>query len=167
MRAGNAIGGGDFAANRILPDCVRAARAGREVVLRHPQAVRPYQHVMDVLCAYLVLAAEQAERPALSSAYNVAPPRGASTEELAKLFSCFWGGVEILKEEQEDAPHEAQSLRIRSEKLNQLFSDLPRCSLSVAVQKTVEWEKARLAGKEMAEVTDEQIDAYFAGKWRA
>ena len=167
VRAGNAIGGGDFAANRILPDCVRAAQAGREVVLRHPQAVRPYQHVADVLCAYLVLAAEQAERPALSSAYNVAPPRGASTEELAKLFSCFWGGVEIRKEEQEDAPHEAQSLRIRSEKLNQLFPDLPRCSLSVAVQKTVEWEKARLAGKEMAEVTDEQIDAYFAGKWRA
>ena len=72
-----------------------------------------------------------------------------------------------LPEEEEDAPHEAQSLRIRSEKLNQLFPDLPRCSLSVAVQKTVEWEKARLAGKEMAEVTDEQIDAYFAGEWRA
>lgn len=166
VRAGNTIGGGDFAANRILPDCARAAAAGRAVVLRHPLSVRPYQHVLDVLSAYLLLAAEQVQRPVLSSSYNVAPARGTSTERLAELYSRYRGGPEIRKEEDGNAPHETLKLRLRAKKLRELFPDLPHTPLSVAVKKTAEWEKARLAGQRMDEFTDAQIRSFFAGEWR-
>lgn len=167
VRAGNAIGGGDFAANRILPDCVRAAREGKPVLLRHPRSVRPYQHVLDVLSAYLLLAAEQAKRPSLSSAYNVAPEKGTDTAMLAAMFSRAWGGVEIVEEEEPSAPYETRRLRVSGKKLAELFPCLPRTPLDVAVAKTAEWEKARAAGQEMGAFTDGQIASYFAGDWRA
>ena len=72
-RAGNVIGGGDFAADRIIPDCVRAAQKGEDIVVRNPYSTRPYQHVLEPLCAYLMIAARQAENGALSGWYNVGP----------------------------------------------------------------------------------------------
>ena len=167
VRAGNAIGGGDCAADRILPDCVRAALAQKPVVLRHPRSVRPYQYVLDVLSAYLLLAAEQAEHPHLASAYNVAPPRGASTASLAKMFSRAWGGLRIAGEEEDFSPAESRRLCINGEKLAKLFPDLPRTPLRDAVAETVSWEKAHAIGKEMGAFTDGQIASYFSEERRA
>lgn len=167
VRAGNAIGGGDCAADRILPDCVRAALAQKPVVLRHPRSVRPYQYVLDVLSAYLLLAAEQAEHPHLASAYNVAPPRGTSTASLAKMFSRAWGGLRIAGEEEDFSPAESRRLCINGEKLAKLFPDLPHTPLRDAVAETVSWEKARAAGKEMGAFTDRQIASYFSEERRA
>lgn len=91
-RAGNVIGGGDFAADRIIPDCIRAVEAGREILVRNPRSIRPYQHVLEPVAAYLWLAAAQYENGDLSGSYNVGPEESdcLTTGELVKLFCKKW-----------------------------------------------------------------------------
>ena len=94
-RAGNVIGGGDFAHDRILPDCVRAASEGRSILLRNPQSTRPYQHVLEPLFAYLMIARRQYGDKQYEGWYNVGPDECdcVTTGELAELFCRAWGGV--------------------------------------------------------------------------
>ena len=93
MRAGNVIGGGDFSPHRILPDCVRAAIAGTSVEVRNPHAVRPYQHVLDPLYTYLMVAQAQYEDAVYSDYYNVGPNESdaVTTGALVDLFCAAWG----------------------------------------------------------------------------
>lgn len=164
VRAGNAIGGGDFAENRIVPDCVRAALRGEPVILRNPHAVRPYQHVLEPLFAYLTVAAMQAENASLAGCYNVGPAAEdcADTLRLASLFCEFWPGASYTVQTQAGAPHEAQRLLLDNTKIKEAFGIRPVWDVRTAVQKTVEWTQAWRAGQSVKEVMRSQAEEYFA-----
>ncbi len=162
-RAGNVIGGGDFADNRIIPDCVRAAMAGKPIVLRNPNSIRPYQHVLDPLCAYLMIAAAQYSDFSCAGYYNVGPNESdcLTTGRLAEIFCETWGdglNYECLKK---DGPHEANFLKLDCAKLKATFGWTPRWSAQTAVEKTVEWTKVYAAGGDTAAKLDEQINEFF------
>ena len=166
IRAGNAIGGGDFAENRIMPDCIRAALRGEPVVLRNPHAVRPYQHVLEPLFAYLTVAARQAENPALAGCYNVGPAAGecADTLRLVSLFCEYWQGAAYTVRAERNAPHEAARLLLDCGKIEKVFGIRPVWSLRTAVQKTAEWAKAWCAGADVKTVMRSQAEEYFAAR---
>lgn len=162
-RAGNVIGGGDFSAARIIPDCVRAAEAGEPVVLRMPRAVRPFQHVLEPILAYLMIAAAQAENPTLAGSYNVGPDVEdcVQTGTLADFFVRAWGNGMSWKTHDDRGPHEAGYLKLNCDKLKAAFDWTPRWHVQTAVEKTVEWEKCRLAGGDVRACMDAQIADYL------
>ena len=162
-RAGNVIGGGDFADNRIIPDCVRAATAGKNVIIRNPNSVRPYQHVLEPLCVYLMIAAAQYNDFAYAGYYNVGPDESdcLTTGELATYFCNSWGnsqGYEVLNKE---GPHEANFLRLDCTKLKTVFGWQPKWNAKTAVEKTVEWTKVWAACGNCKAKLDEQINEFF------
>lgn len=162
-RAGNVIGGGDFAKDRIVPDCVRAVMAGRPVVLRNPNSVRPYQHVLEPLRAYLMIVKAQAESPDLQGAYNVGPDDqdAITTGELAGLFTKFWGDGASWTSEQDGGPHEAGLLMLDNSKIKKILGWKPKWDIQDALKKTVEWSKIFAAGEDVRPVTDREIEEYF------
>ncbi len=164
-RAGNVIGGGDFADNRIIPDCVRAAIASKPIVVRNPNSVRPYQHVLDPLYAYLMIAAAQYENPALADYYNVGPNECdcLTTGQLATLFCESWGNGQNYEVLSKDGPHEANFLKLDCDKLKAVFGWEPGWSAPEAVKKTVEWTKVYASGGNVPAKLDEQINE-FLGK---
>lgn len=144
MRAGNVIGGGDFAPDRIIPDCVRSALAGQPIVVRNPDSVRPYQHVLEPLMAYLLVAKRQFEDPHLAGSYNVGPDEAdcVTTGQLADQFCAAWGkGASWVHQGNQNAPHEANMLRLDCSKLKTTFDWRPVWNVSMAVQQTVMWTK--------------------------
>ncbi len=163
-RAGNVIGGGDFADNRIIPDCVRAAMASKVITVRNPNSIRPYQHVLDPLYAYLMIAAAQYEDPSLADYYNVGPNESdcLTTGELATLFCNHWGNGQAYEVLSKDGPHEANFLKLDCDKLKSVFGWQPRWSAPKAVEKTVEWTKVYASGGDVPAKLDEQINEFFA-----
>ena len=163
-RAGNVIGGGDFAPDRIVPDCVRAAEKGAPMVLRNPQSVRPYQHVLEPLTVYLRILRAQLERPELAGSYNVGPEVTdcVTSETIAELFRDAWGPEFRYEIRPDGGPHEAGFLRLDCGKLKETFGWRPRWQIGDAVRKTAEWFRARLAGEDMTEVTDRQIREFLS-----
>ncbi len=163
-RAGNVIGGGDFADNRIIPDCVRAAIASEVIVVRNPNSVRPYQHVLDPLYAYLMIAAAQYEDPTLAGYYNVGPNECdcLTTGELATLFCSCWGNGQSFEVLAKNGPHEANFLKLDCSKLKSVFGWKPRWSAPQAVEKTVEWTKVYASGGDVPAKLDEQINEFFS-----
>ena len=141
-RAGNVIGGGDFAADRIIPDCVRAALAGKTIVVRNPASVRPYQHVLEPVAAYLMIAMEQYNKPELAGWYNVGPDDGdcITTGELVECFARYWDGV-TWKVQGDGGPHEAGFLKLNCTKLKCTFGWKPQWNIETAVAKTVEFSR--------------------------
>ncbi len=171
-RAGNVIGGGDFAPDRIIPDCVRAAAAGHALIVRNPASTRPYQHVLEPLFAYLTIAERQWENPSCAGAYNVGPNESdcVTTGELVELFARAWdarGGDGFSWEDassaRTDAPHEAAFLKLDSTKMTETFGWQPQWSIAEAVDKTVAWSRVWLAGGDVRALMDRQIAAYAAG----
>lgn len=162
-RAGNVIGGGDFAADRIVPDCVRAALAGREIVVRNPHSTRPYQHVLEPLFAYLMIAARQWEDGALAGYYNVGPDDEGcfTTGNLVDLFVKTWGGSLSWVDRFDGGPHEANFLKLDCTKLKTTFGWRPTWGLAAAIEKVVEWTRAYAAGKDVRPVMERQIDAFL------
>lgn len=162
-RAGNVIGGGDMAADRILPDCIRAAERGEAIRVRNPASVRPYQHVLEPLSAYLLIAKAQCEAPEKAGAYNVGP--GAedclTTGELAELFCRCWGEGARWAAAPDGGPHEAGCLRLDCARIKSALGWTPRWSAETAVKKTVSWTKVVLSGQSAGEVTRKQIREYF------
>ena len=149
-RAGNVIGGGDFAADRIIPDCVRAAEAGVPIEIRNPNSTRPYQHVLEPLFAYLMIAARQAEDIRYAGFYNVGPDECdcVTTGDLVQLFGKYWGdGFSSVICQDLDAPHEANFLKLDCSKLKSVFGWQPTWHIDEAIEKTVEWSKAYLDAK--------------------
>lgn len=164
VRAGNVIGGGDVAADRILPDCVRAALACEPILLRNPHAVRPYQHVLEPLRFYLALAARQCGDASLAGAYNVGPQREdhVTSAQLAACFARAWGGgVSVRIKEGGGDVHEAQLLYLDCTKARHALGWQPKTNVSEAVRLTVEWEKCRVTGEDIRAVTDRQIDMFL------
>lgn len=143
-RAGNVIGGGDYQKDRIVPDCVRAARKKEAILLRNPNSVRPYQHVLEPLYVYLTIAEEQAKNPAFAGYYNVGPDLSdcLTTGELAALFCEYYGEGLSWRAENENGPHEAGFLRLDNTKIRETFGWKPRWSAKEAVRRAVEYERA-------------------------
>ena len=162
-RAGNVIGGGDFAADRIIPDCVRAAQSNSKIILRNPYSTRPYQHVLEPVFAYIMIAEKQYCNADLSGCYNVGPNDCdcITTGKLAELFCKYWGDVEWESRASENGPHEANFLKLDCSKIKSVFGWSPRWHIDEAVEKTVEWSKVYLSGGDVSAVIDRQIEEYL------
>lgn len=162
-RAGNVIGGGDFAADRILPDCVRAVQKGEPIVVRHPHSTRPYQHVLEPLYAYLMIAQAQYQDPSLADFYNVGPDEGdcVTTGQIVDRFCACFGEDATWIDRDDGGPHEANFLKLDCSKLKSVFGWRPRWSVDTAVAKTVEWTKCWLAGESVPDVMDRQIREFL------
>lgn len=162
-RAGNVIGGGDFADNRIIPDCVRAAAAGKPITVRNPNSTRPYQHVLEPLNAYLMIAEKQYNDKAYQGYYNVGPNDAdcLTTGELATIFCNSWGGGQTFECLKKDGPHEANFLKLDCSKLKTVFGWAPVWSAQTAVEKTVEWTKIWVDGGDVSAALDSQINEFF------
>lgn len=162
-RAGNVIGGGDFTEPRIIPDCVRAAINHNKMILRNPVSTRPYQHVLEPVFAYLMIAAKQFDNPSLSSSYNIGPTDEGcvDNETLVKLFAEHWGSdFEYEIRHNPNEPHEANYLKLDCSKARHTFGWKPQWNISEAVFRTVEWTKAYLGGNPN-ECMDAQIEEYM------
>ena len=163
-RSGNVIGGGDYAVDRIIPDCIRAAEAKKEIILRNPDSTRPYQHVLECLCGYLTLAKAQYEDKVFAGSYNFGPDDEScvTTGGLVTLFCKAWGNGAGWKNVSEaDAPHEANFLKLDCSKSKSMLGWRPKWTISQAIEKIVEWEKAVQSGTSAADITDNQIKEYF------
>ena len=174
-RAGNVIGGGDFAPDRIIPDCVRAAAKGEKITVRNPHSTRPYQHVLEPLGAYLLIAQAQYENPSLADAYNVGPDDCdcIHTGALADCFCRAWNaGLERgiyaaarMRAEWENlsvgGPHEANFLKLDCSKIRSVLGWKSGWHVSEAVAHTTEWYQAWLGGADMRAFTEAQISAYI------
>jgi len=162
-RSGNAIGGGDFSNDRIIPDCVRAAVTNEAIIVRNPQSVRPYQHVLDPLFAYLMITERQYNDINFASQYNIGPDDCdcVSTGELANLFCNAWGKNQSWDRKNTDGPHETGFLKLDCSKLKNVFDWQPRWNINTAVEKTIEWTRNYLESKSVCDIMDNQIDEFI------
>lgn len=167
-RAGNVIGGGDFAVDRIIPDCVRAALDGKEIIVRNPYSVRPFQHVLEPLMVYLMIAEKQYEDPAYAGSYNVGPDETDcyTTGELVTLFCQTWNqavGEELhWKNVSDGGPHEANYLKLDCSKLKSVFGWRPVWNVETAMEKIVEWTVAYRGQKDLYALMCGQIDSFVS-----
>ena len=162
-RAGNVIGGGDFANDRIIPDAVRAALKKETIVVRNPYSTRPYQHVLEPLSAYMMIAKGQFEDVTLAGAYNVGPDDCdcITTGELATLFCQSWGEGMAWENRWEGGPHEASFLKLDCSKLKTAFGWKPVWHAEKAVDQTVAWAKAYRDGRNVTKLMEEQIRSFL------
>ena len=158
-RAGNVIGGGDFAKDRIIPDCVRAAINKEPIIVRNPYSTRPYQHVLEPLAAYLMIAAKQFDDIRYAGFYNVGPDDCdcVTTGELADMFCRHWGGGITWINKSDEGPHEANFLKLDCSKLKVNFRWRPEWSIDEAIERTVEWFKAYALKMDISDCMDKQI----------
>ena len=164
-RAGNVIGGGDFANDRIIPDCVRAAGAKRDIVVRNPFSTRPYQHVLEPLAMYLMIAQKQYDDEKYAGFYNVGPDDCdcVTTGQLVDLFCNKWGEGLKWVNQYDGGPHEANFLKLDCSKIKSVFGWRPRWGVTEAIEKTVEWSKIYYSGGDIPACMDKQIKE-FLGK---
>lgn len=164
-RAGNVIGGGDWSQNRLIPDCIRALTDGEPIVLRNPDATRPWQHVLEPLRGYLILAANLFEDPrSCGGAWNFGPAEDAAwtVEAMTHKIVAVWGSGSVRVERPRDLPHEDQLLSLNAEKARLELGWQPWWSVERTVEETVSWHKAVAGGCLAREVTRAQIAAYSA-----
>ena len=159
-RAGNVIGGGDFARDRIIPDCVRAATEGRTIGVRNPWSTRPYQHVLDPLFAYLTIVRRQYEDASLAGYYNVGPDECdcVTTGGLTELFCSCWGeGAAWENRAEKNAPHEASFLKLDCSKMKSVFGWRPVWHIEKAVDMICRWSRVWLEGGDVPAEMDREI----------
>lgn len=164
-RAGNVIGGGDWANDRLVPDCMRAFAAGKPLSLRFPQAMRPWQHVLEPLAGYLQLATKLCsnEGEKFAQAWNFGPDASgdAIVQEVAKLTARLWGTrAHFENAPSSNEPHEAGTLRLDSTLARSMLGWRSRWSLVQALNKTIAWQKAWMQGTDMAAFSIAQICDY-------
>lgn len=162
-RAGNVIGGGDFAPDRVIPDCARAALEGREMSIRNPKSIRPYQHVLEPLYVYLTILERQYEDHSLAGYYNVGPDDAdcVNTGHLVELFQKYWGEGFFYQNRPDGGPHEAGFLKLNCDKLKRVFGWQPTRGIEDAIEWTVDWFRAYGAGEDMEQITSEQIARWY------
>lgn len=163
-RAGNVIGGGDFANDRIIPDCVRAAMKGEDIIVRNPHSTRPYQHVLEPLQMYLMIVKEQYEDASKAGFYNVGPDDCdcVTTGELVDLFVSAWGENLQWVNQSDGGPHEATFLKLDCAKIKHVFGWQPRWHVEEAIAKTVEWSKVFASGGDIPACMESQIQEFFS-----
>ena len=166
-RAGNVIGGGDFAKDRIIPDCVRAAAKGDVLIVRNPHSTRPYQHVLEPLMVYLMIAQRQYEDCSLAGWYNVGPDDCdcITTGRLVELFKEKWGqGFNWRNQSEVNAPHEANFLKLDSTKLKTTFGWRPVWSIDKCIDMTVQFSKILLSQGNIPAEMDREIGAFVGNE---
>ena len=163
-RAGNVIGGGDFARDRLVPDCVRAVLADRPIVIRNPRSVRPFHHVLESLGAYLMIARAQYDDAALAGWYNVGPRYEdcLSAGALADEFCTCWGESARWEHHGDNGPYEAARLQLDSTLIRKTFGWHPVWDVHEAIYRTVEWTRAGMDEKRASDCLDEQIERWCA-----
>jgi CDP-glucose 4,6-dehydratase len=163
-RAGNVIGGGDWSEDRLIPDAVRAWSAGEELKVRRPRAVRPWQHVLDPLAGYLILAERMWEQPGLAGAYNFGPEgnAAASVEAVIELARSEYGQGLVDYSITSEGPHEAGLLALETAKGRTLLGVRPKWSLTEAVRRTMLWYRALERGGAALELCHAEITDYEA-----
>lgn len=162
-RAGNVIGGGDFANDRIIPDCVKAAMRHEDIIVRNPLSIRPYQHVLDPLYAYLMIVAVQYQDGKYAGYYNVGPNEADcfQTSALVDLFVRKWGeGLKWINT-YDDGPHEANFLKLDCSKLKSTFGWSPRWNIDKAITKVIEWSKCWINEGDIRACMDRQIEEFI------
>lgn len=164
VRAGNVIGGGDFAKNRIIPDCFRAAISNGVIKLRNPNSVRPYQHVLEPLFAYMMIAEKQYDNRKYMGNYNVGPDLSCcvTTSFLANEFCHNWGGISWESESDIDNVHESNILKLECSKIHEVYNWMPVWDIHQTVEKTVKWYKSYYNGEKMINITNNQIFEYLS-----
>ncbi|KAF0226223.1 MAG: rfbG [Erysipelotrichaceae bacterium] len=167
VRSGNVIGGGDFATDRIIPDCVRAILSGDSLKIRNPYSTRPYQHVLEPLYVYLTVAMQQYDDFSKGGRYNVGPNDDdcISTGTLVKLFSKAWNTKSNLNFKfeiiQNNGPHEANFLKLDSSLVKSVFNWQPKWDVKTAVEKTIDWMIAYNNKEDINCFMKNQINEFF------
>lgn len=165
-RAGNVIGGGDFAVDRIIPDCVRAVKNKEKIIVRNPYSIRPYQHVLEPVMAYLLIAQKQYNDDTIAGNYNVGPDEQdcISTGKLVEIFCNKWNqlGYEQVKwmTQYNEGPHEANCLKLDCSKIKNTFNWKPEWNVEYAVEKVVEWTETYLMGGSLNNCMEKQVREY-------
>lgn len=161
-RAGNVIGGGDFANDRIVPDCVCAAMKHEDIIVRNPHSTRPFQHVLEPVLAYLMICQKQYEDRQYEGYYNVGPDEAdcVTTERLVNIFCELWGENQSWVNQYDGGPHEANFLKLDCSKLKATFGWKPRWNFETAMKKTVEWSKMYEAGGDIERCLNHQIKEF-------
>lgn len=170
VRAGNVIGGGDWSADRLVPDAVRAFSSKSPLLIRNPDAIRPWQHVLDALSGYLILAETQWSHPnKFAEAWNFAPDiRGECTVGyLADYLSEIWDDTaSVLFSPSPDDPPEASYLRLDSSKARLYLGWNPMWTLQETLNKTVTWYKTWQCGEDMKKFSEDQIQDYISSEFQ-
>ena len=163
VRAGNVIGGGDFANDRIVPDCIRAAVQNKKILVRNALSTRPYQHVLEPLYVYLMIAAKQYENISFAGNYNVGPEDNGcfQTGKLVELFIEKWNNNIEWINFNDNGPYEANYLKLDCSKLKNIFGWHSRWNLDIAMEKVVEWTKSWIEGKDVVRCMNQQIKDFF------
>lgn len=163
-RAGNVIGGGDFANDRIIPDCIRAVMEKKTIVVRNPYSTRPYQHVLEPLYIYLLIVEKQYDNPEKQGYYNVGPDECdcVNTGDLVSLFCKIWGDNVQWINKHDGGPHEASFLKLSNCKIKSVFGWSPRWHINECVQKVIEWTKVYMnSPRDLPEEMDREISDFF------
>jgi CDP-glucose 4,6-dehydratase len=163
-RAGNVIGGGDWSEDRLIPDAVRAWQGGEPLVIRHPEAVRPWQHVLEPLCGYLLLAEKLWQSPERAEAYNFGPETSevATVRAVIALASQVYGAGEMQLGGVAADPHEANWLSLEVAKARHVLGIKPRWGLTESVRRTMQWYRLRAAGASAGNLCRADIAAFEA-----
>lgn len=162
-RAGNVIGGGDWATDRLIPDCIRALLAKKKILIRNPDAIRPWQHVLEPLSGYLVLAQKLYENgPRFSEAWNFGPDDtdARTVEWIVQTICEKWGQNAAYEIDKGEHPHEAHYLKLDCSKAKSELGWYPWWNLEKAIDKVIEWTKAYKNKQNIKEVCLKQIDEY-------
>lgn len=166
-RAGNVIGGGDWARERLVPDCIRSLMKNEDIILRNPQAIRPWQHVLEPLCGYLMLAEKLVINGSkFATAWNFGPDHRdvLTVKEVADRICHQWGGGIKVKLLPGRHPHEAKFLMLDISKVKRELGWKPRMDLKAAVQETVAWYKGWHQKQNMQAYSIRQIESYLRGQ---
>lgn len=162
-RAGNVIGGGDWALDRLIPDMVKAFSTGQPVLIRNPKAIRPWQHVLEPLSGYLLLAQRLYEvGPSYSSGWNFGPNSddARSVAWIANELTRFWGDGATWQQDDRDHPHEANYLKLDCSKANAQLGWMPQMSLAEALEWTVEFYRSYYKGDSVRTTVEAQLGRY-------
>jgi CDP-glucose 4,6-dehydratase len=167
-RAGNVIGGGDWAKDRLIPDCIRAVMKKEKIIIRNPKAVRPWQHVFEPLTGYLMLAEKLYRKgPFFGEAWNFGP-NDDDTKPVAwiaqKISGQFGAPLALQRTSERNGGHEASTLRLDSTKAQQVLGWHPKWGLERTVDRTMNWYKAYMDGQDMRKISDQQIEEYLSDK---
>lgn len=166
-RAGNVIGGGDFASDRIIPDCIRAAEKREDIIVRNPFSIRPYEHVLEPIAVYLMIAQKQYMDRVYAGCYNVGPDESDcwTTGKLVTLFCDKWnkafdGNIKWINK-YDGGPHEANFLKLDCSKLKSVFGWKPRWNVETTIEKIIEWSTIYMTGTDISDCMEKQIEDFF------
>jgi len=159
-RAGNVIGGGDWSEDRLIPDAIRAWQSGEVLQVRRPQAVRPWQHVLEPLNGYLTLARKLWERSAPAEAYNFGPDEAVSVRDIVEMTRRTYGQGDVQYGDGHDGPHESAWLALAADKARDVLGVAPVLSLKQAVERTMAWYRAHAQGADARQLCQADIAAF-------